>query len=179
MIYKEVNTENPEEHWEFIKCADKVTLDLGCGWFSDHRERSLYGWPTTPEWLLQNGATHVYAYDANAQETNWVTQNLSPKLPITANPLHITSVADIRSLLATHNPTVIKCDIEGAESTFLDLSDEEFRQIEFYALETHSDELFDLFTDKFTTLNYNILAVIDLVHAKPTVCKVIFAERIN
>jgi hypothetical protein len=77
--------------------------------------------------------------------------------------------------MATYQPKVVKCDIEGYERVFLELNDEEFTSIDFYALETHNDELYNAFMDKFNTLGYEIIATVDLVHAPPM--KVLFAEK--
>jgi hypothetical protein len=77
--------------------------------------------------------------------------------------------------MATHQPKVVKCDIEGYERVFLELSDEEFTSIDFYALETHSDELYNAFIDKFNALGYEIIATVDLIHARPM--KALFAEK--
>ena len=60
-------------------------------------------------------------------------------------------------------------------SYFSRLSDEEFCSIDHYALETHSTAIYDAFVQRFNDLNYEIIAVIDLVHAPPM--KAIFAEK--
>ncbi len=38
-------------------------------------------------------------------------------------------------------PTVVKMDIEGFENTFLNISDECFDSVKFYAIEAHSEFL--------------------------------------
>jgi hypothetical protein len=174
MITKDVSTENPSEHWEFVECDNQIALDLGCGRWEkvEFRDQS---WPTTPEYLIQRGASHVYAFDIDNEEIEWYTNNITPKMNVTAIHKHITSVTDIRHMLETYNPTVIKCDIEGAESVFLELTDEEFTKVKFYALETHSDALHHRFTEQFSRLGYTIVANINLVHAPPM--KAIFARK--
>jgi hypothetical protein len=87
----------------------------------------------------------------------------------------VRTVEDIRSIMKKYAPKAIKCDIEGAEQVFLELSDEEFCSIDHYALETHSTAIYDAFVQRFNDLNYEIIAVIDLVHAPPM--KAIFAEK--
>jgi len=175
MIEKDCSTENPREHWEFIECKNKVALDLGCGrWESvEYRDPD---WYTTPDWLVSKGASHVYAYDIDSKEIEWYNNNVTPYSPVTAIHRKIDTVDTLREILNTHNPKVVKCDIEGAEVTFLELTDEEFSRIEFYALETHSNELYDSFMNKFKTLQYEIIAVLDLTHAKPM--KAIFAKKV-
>lgn len=174
MITKDVSTEQPSEHWGFIECENQVALDLGCGrWETiEYRDPS---WPTTPEHLIQCGASHVYAFDIDPKEIEWYTANVTPKMNVTAIHKHITNVEDIRHMLREYQPTVVKCDIEGAESVFLELTDEEFTQIKMYALETHSDHLYELFVNQFNRLGYTIIATINLVHAPPM--KALFAKK--
>jgi hypothetical protein len=176
MIIREVDSENPNLHWEFVNCMDKICLDLGCGrWESvEYRDPN---WPTTPEWLILNGATKVYAIDIDENEINWYKDNVSNVYNVIPICRRISTVDDIRDILNTFKPKMVKCDIEGAESVFLELTDDEFCYIEHYALETHSDELHKLFIDKFTSLGYDIIAEIDLKHARPM--KVLFAEKNN
>jgi hypothetical protein len=175
VIFKEVDTEEPARHWEFIKCAGQVTLDLGCGRWErvEHRDQS---WPTTPEYLVQLGAKEVHAYDADDVETQWYRENVSPNMPVFPYTVMFHTVDQLREVLTKHSPTVVKCDIEGAERLFLQLSDEEFTRVKFYAVEVHSVELLRAFTEKFTSLGYNIIANIALVHAPPMVA--IFAELV-
>jgi hypothetical protein len=173
MIRKETSSENPNEHWEFIECTNKVAIDLGCGRW-EHVEYRDPSWPTTPEWLLLKGASEVHAYDIDQAEVDWYN-NVLAKKGITAYQKGISTVDDLRAIIEAHKPTVVKCDIEGYESTFLQLTDEEFLSIDFYALETHSDELYNQFVNRFNELNYQIIACIDLVHARPM--KALFAKK--
>lgn len=173
MIKREVSSENPNEHWEFIECNNKVAVDLGCGRW-EHVEYRDPSWPTTPEWLLLRGASEVHAYDVDPAEVDWYNNTLANK-KITAYHKGIGNVEDVRAILQAHKPSVIKCDIEGYESTFLELTDEEFSSIDYYALETHSDDLYNAFVARFEALNYEIIAVIDLVHAPPM--KALFARK--
>jgi|LakMenEpi03Aug12_release.lakeMendotaPanAssembly.Ray.scaffolds.fasta_scaffold364751_2 hypothetical protein len=175
MILKETDSENPNLHWEFVKCKDRVCLDLGCGrWESvEYRDPN---WPTTPEWLIQNGAKKVYAFDLDENEINWYNENICKDSNISAFTLNVSSVNDIRNIINEYKPEMIKCDIEGFEYVLLELTDEEFSSIRHYALETHSDDLYKKFVEKFTNLGYDIIASIDLIHARPM--KALFAEKI-
>ncbi len=174
MIIKQINSENPNEHWEFIECKGKVAVDLGCGRW-EHVEYRDPSWPTTPEWLLIKEASEVHAYDIDASEVEWYNTTLSPTKKLIAYQKAIMTVEDLREILQAHKPKVIKCDIEGYESTFLELTDEEFLTIEYYALETHSDELYSKFINRFTSLGYDIVATVELTHAPPM--KALFAKK--
>lgn len=173
MIIKQTGSEHPNEHWEFIECENKIAIDLGCGRWEQHEYRDP-SWPTTPEWLLLKGAAEVHAYDIDPAEVDWYNNTLAKK-GITAYHKAIMTVEDLRAILEAHKPSVVKCDIEGYESTFLQLTDEEFSSIDFYALETHSDELYNNFISKFTLLNYTVIACVDLIHARPM--KALFAKK--
>ena len=175
-ILKEVSSENPNLHWEFIECKDVVAVDLGCGRWGkvEYRDPS---WPTTPEYLIQKGASHVYAFDIDPVEIDWYTANISTKMNVTAYCKAINTVDDVREILTTLKPKSIKIDIEGYEQAFLQLTDEEFCSIDFYAVETHSDALSEQFSQKFEKLNYEVVAIIDLIHARPM--KAFFAKKIK
>lgn len=174
---EQVDCEHPSLHWKHIQCKDKIVVDLGCGRW-EHIEQRDPSWPTTPEFFAKLGAKHVYAYDIDQKEIDWHKEHTCPVYcQVTAICLNIDSVNIIREIYNTHKPDTIKCDIEHNEKFLLELTDEEFSSIQQYAIETHSDQLFDSFVQKFTSLNYKITAIIDLIHARPM--KVIFAERNN
>ena len=173
-LVTQVNTEEPSKHWGFIRCKDEIVLDLGCGRW-EHVEYRDQSWPTTPEYLIQLGASKVYAIDIDSTEVLWYLTNITPKLPVYPQSKAIHSANDVRELLLAYKPTVIKCDIEGAETTLLSLTDDEFRSIRFYAIEAHSENIFNGFMEKFNQLNYKIVSIVELTHAHPM--KVIFAER--
>jgi hypothetical protein len=176
MIKIQVDNENPNNHWKFIECEGKVALDLGCGRWEkmEHRDPS---WPTTPEYLKEKGATKVYAFDTDPEEVNWFNENIDDDIITTQNRM-IETVEDVRDLLSTYKPTVIKCDIEMYERTFLELTKDEFRIIEHFAVETHNlygNTLHEQFIEKFKEFDYEITAEIDLTHAPPM--NVLFANK--
>ena len=147
MITRTYGTEHPKEHWEFIECNGQVAVDLGCGRWEkvEHREPD---WPTTPEWLAQRGASHVYAFDIDPEEIVWYNTNIDINNPITTIHKGINSVEDVRWIMNEYNPKIVKSDIEGAESYILELTDEEFSKVDLWAVETHSDFLEKSFIEK-------------------------------
>lgn len=174
MVIKKINTENPNYHWEFIDCKDKIVLDLGCGRWEKIEYRDP-NWPTTPEYFIQKGATTVYALDSDSEEIDWYTKNVSNIINVIPVFGYIRNTQDIRFILNKYKPNTVKCDIEGFEEALLHLTDEEFSSVEFYALETHSENLYNQFMRKFEALNYKIVAVVVLTHAQSL--KVIFAHK--
>lgn len=174
-IKETTDSENPQLHWKYIECKDQVAIDLGCGRW-EHVEYRDQSWPTTPEYLLQLGACKVYAFDIDAKEIEWYKNNLCTRYSnLVAFTSNINSINTIRDIYQQCKPDVVKCDIEGNEKFLLELTDEEFIRVNFYAIETHSDWLYDSFIAKFQKLNYDIIATIDLVHAPPM--KALFAKR--
>lgn len=174
MVIDNINTENPNQHWKHIECSGCVTVDLGCGRWDKVETRDA-SWLTTPEFFIDKGATIVYAIDADPTEIEWFNQTVDKTriVPICSS---INTVDDIISLYHYYKPTVVKIDIEGFEVLFLQLRDEIFTSINFYAIETHSEKLYTLFLKKFATLNYEIVGTINLIHAPPM--KVIFARKL-
>jgi hypothetical protein len=173
-ITKKVDNENPNEHWEFIHCNNKVAVDLGCGRWEKVEKRDA-SWPTTPEFLIQRGASIVYAFDIDADEIEWYQKNISTKMKVKAAQANLNNIEIIRKIYQQFQPKIIKCDIEGYESLLLELTDEEFKSVDLYAVETHSNDLYNKFIDRFTKTGYNIVAVIDLIHAP--LMKAIFAQK--
>ena len=167
-------TEHPKEHWEFIECDGKVAIDLGCGRWEKVEQRDS-NWPTTPEWLVQRGASRVYAFDIDPEEVEWYNANIDPQSIITTTLKGIHSVEDAREIWNTYKPKIVKCDIEGFESKILELSDEEFSSIDLWAIETHSDELEFNFKERFEKCGYELFGYIHLTHA-PHV-RVLFAKK--
>lgn len=174
MIKKQWNTENPELHWEFIECNNEIVADLGCGRW-EHVEYRDKSWLTTPEFLIKRGAKKVYAFDIDNNEVEWYQSHVANKMQVEPINLNINSVEHIREIYNKCNPTVIKSDIETYEKYFLDLNDDEFRSIKFYAIETHTVELLNQFINKFNELNYEIIAELNY-HISENV-NVLFAKR--
>jgi len=175
MIIKDVNVENPELHWEYIKCKDQIVLDLGCGRWEKVEKRDP-SWLTTPEFLISRGAKSVYAFDCDSEEIEWFNKNITDTMNVTAIHKCINNADDIVEIYNKYNPTVVKCDIESNEKFFMEINDEIFSSVKFYAIETHTNDLYNIFIDRFNNLGYNIIASINLVHAPPM--KAIFAEKL-
>ena len=175
MEVRTYGTEHPKEHWEFIEeCKGKIAIDLGCGRWEKVEKRDP-SWPTTPEWLVQKGASHVYAFDIDPEEVEWFNTNIDPIQPITTTEKGIFNVEDAREIWNTYKPQIVKCDIEAYESHILELTNEEFSTVELWAIETHSDDLEEGFKQKFEECGYELFAYIYLTHA--THVKVLFAKK--
>lgn len=171
---KQINTENPKEHWEFIDCYNKIVLDLGCGRW-EHVEYRDPSWPTTPEYLIQKGASKVYALDSDPNEYQWFKSTFKDNGKIIPLLGKISSTEDAIEIIKKYKPDTIKMDIEGFEEAFLNVPDEQFSTVNFYAIETHSDDLYNKFIEKFNKCEYEITAILELTHAYNM--KVIFCKK--
>ncbi len=172
---KYINTENSQQHWEFIDVQDKIVLDLGCGRWNkiEHVEDS---WLTTPEHFVTNGASQVIAIDIDPIEIEWFKNKLSADTKYSFMCNGISSVEDIKNLYATFQPNCVKCDIEGNEILLAKLDKEIFCSVDEYYIETHGEKLYSRFISLFEEYNYTIREQIDLVHTNGF-CKVIFAYK--
>jgi len=169
-----INTENPFYHWEFFDCRNKRVLDLGCGKW-EHIEYRDKSWPTTPEFFLMKGASDVIGIDIDQQEVNWYNQLNNPQ--ILSECFNISSIEILSSIIKKYQPTAIKCDIEGNEQYLFNLESELFKSIDTFAIETHSDILYEQAMSKLINEKYYITDIIYLDHAPS--CKVIFAKGLT
>ena len=172
---KEVNNENPNEHWQFVDVIDKTILDLGCGrWESvEYRDSN---WPTTPEFWIQKGANKVIGVDSDQNEIDWFMKKHINNICFNFKCMMINSPQDLLNLINEYTPEIIKCDIEGGEIHFVNLNNDIVKQIQQYYIETHSDELYNKCISKLEECDYDIYEKIDLTHTNG-ICKVLFAKR--
>ena len=172
---KNVNNENPNEHWEFINVNEKTVLDLGCGrWESvEYRDPN---WPTTPEYWIQKGAKYVVGIDADQNEIDWFLKMYKDEVSYEFNCMMINSPNDFNHLINQYKPNVIKCDIEEGEIHLINLDDETFKLVDEYYIETHGDELYSKCVSKLSECGYEIYEEIDLTHTRGY-CKVLFAKK--
>ena len=103
---KKITSEEPSIHWPFLNVKNKKVLDLGCGQF--------YSSVSTAEWFLNKGADKVIGVDLS--DISLFNDNF------TMIGMRINSSDQLKSLIDTYLPDVIKCDIEGAEEYFNEIS---------------------------------------------------------
>lgn len=164
MRYVFCETEEPQEHWEYVEADGKRVLDLGCGFFGGAHPQS------TPEFFLERGAVSVVGVDMTLDNLQHITD---PNIALIQ--LRIDSPEEIEALIKRFEPEVIKCDIEGGEMHLFALSEGAFNSVEQYAVEVHTEEIFEAAWVVFRSRGYKVKTVVDLLHAAP--CKVIHAHR--
>lgn len=96
-----INSEEPKDHWWFLKPQGKIVLDLGCGKF--------YSSISTAQWFLDEGAAQVIGVDLSKEPIE--------DIRFKAYATGVGSKNDLEYFLE-YAPNIIKCDIEGAERYF-------------------------------------------------------------
>jgi hypothetical protein len=166
-----VDVENPEIHWEYVNVESKRVLDLGCG---DFGKATNLPYMTTAEYFLNKGASYVLGVDTNSGDVSKIKEKLGNRLDLEEQLVN--SSNQIKKLIDENQIQIVKSDIEGAEIHLLQMSDEDFSQVEEYYIETHSDYLQDGFIEKLTRCGYTIPNIVILSHTNDQ-CKVIFAKK--
>jgi hypothetical protein len=159
--------EDPDIHWHDVEIQDRVVLDLGAGDFGRLGE---HPYPATADYWLSNGATKVIAVDMEAKDLDNYTDPRIEKVVIS-----ISGPEDISNLIQQHQPDLVKSDLEGAETHFLNVFPDVLRIPKAYAIETHNSYLFENISSMLKMLGYNI--VWTMHHEIEDYVSVIYAER--
>jgi len=106
-IIRNINSEDPHEHWGFLPIDGETILDLGCG---INNQEFL---PTPMHWV-QKGAKKVYGVDPSPQSYDWFKQNFVVKnfIPIMD---WVDRTEKFEMYFNVVKPTVVKIDVEGSE----------------------------------------------------------------
>jgi hypothetical protein len=172
---KNVDNENPYNHWEYVNVENKIVVDLGCGRWEkvEYRDPS---WPTTPEYFKIKGASCVVGMDSDPEEIKWFKSNFNLDSSFQFIEFSLQSSNDFKEIIEKIKPNCIKCDIEGGEIHLINLADEIFKMVDEYYIETHNQELYLQCINKLLNCNYTIVEQIDLIHTNGA-CKVIFGKK--
>jgi len=119
-------------------------------------------------------AKKVIGIDGNPEkdntELNRVT-NLVEELGINIDNKYtfickmILNPEDLKQLITEFKITAIKCDIEGYETNFYELTERDMENVKTFALEYHTLEILERFQEKFIEWGFNVYA-----HGKFTYC---------
>ncbi len=127
-----IKHEKASDHYRAIDCKGEIVLDLGCGrWGIKEIDE------TSPGYFIKQGSARVIGVDQCFADINFYGENLSGIW------IHerLKETYQIRSLLASHSPTLLKVDIEGDEVLLFDLDEEDLSSISKMAIEYHSETL--------------------------------------
>lgn len=158
-MVSKITSEEPEIHWPFMKVKDKIVLDLGCGLF--------YSKQATPDWFIQEGAKQVIGIDLGNENPNHFTYH----------QMNISSKENILQLLNQYKPDVIKCDIEGAEVYFKDISTSDMDSVKQFAVEYHDNSLKLLMEQKITEWGFTSVDLYQLFDEDINRIGVIYAYK--
>jgi len=145
-----------------LEVDGKRVLDLGCANFGGSVEFN------TPQFFLESGATQVVGVDMTLDN---LPQILDPNVILIQ--LEIGNTDEIVNLYKRFQPEIVKCDIEGSEVLLFQVPENVFKSVDQYAVEVHSEELYDAAWRIFRHHGYRIKTVVDLLQASP--CKVVHA----
>jgi SAM-dependent methyltransferase len=126
-----ITSENPIEHWGFLKVKDKLVLDLGCG--LNNNEFA----PTPWYFLQEQKAKKVIGVDSNPDSYKWFMDNFKVKdfLPIMDM---VDRIEKFEMYLSYFKPQVVKIDVEGSEILLNALKPEFLEGVEQIGIEYHN-----------------------------------------
>jgi len=155
-----ITDEDSSIHWKFFDVKDRAVLDLGCGrWYTEVFEEF------SPVYFERQGATRVIGIDSNEQEIEFYVNALKNNDKFVFETVNIQTTQDIIDLLNKYpEVTALKCDIEGFESTLLDLTSDQLKHIDELAIEVHSKELNDLFRNKIQEWGFTLKLYASITH---------------
>jgi len=148
----DIKSEDPEDHWSYLRVNNKRVLDLGCGrWETADFNR------TTPIYFLSKGAKFVVGVDINQDEIDFFKDKNIDKTDFIQ--LNVNNIKTLTDLINLYNIQTIKMDIEGHERIILDGLAEDFKSIENIAIEYHIGADVDSIKNKLEEFGFTITHV--------------------
>ena len=147
MQIEKITSENPNNHWRFLNCQDKIVMDMGCSfWDSTWNE----GWLSSAEYFVDKGAKKLIGFDCAAHDIKKYHDLYGNEGKYYTFQICINSNQQIENLLLQYKPQVIKCDIEGAEIHFQNVTKDMIDFVDEIAIEYHNGPTRDLCENKIT-----------------------------
>jgi len=149
-----------EGEYGFVNYKGKVVLDIGAD----------YG--TTAAYFLRKGALRVVAVEADDSCFGMLVKNAVGESRVEAVHCVVSSPEQFEGLICAYRPDIVKVDCEGCEVSLLEVPDKVFSSVPEYVMEIHSDDLNDLFIQKFGKLGYSVdhadnwIPRVWIIHAK-------------
>lgn len=169
----EFTDDNPKFHYpeNLINVEGKMVLDMGCGNLGQLDNLLYY---STSEHFINSKAKGVIGIDVDSNDINYL--NGKNIINCTFINIGVESAEQIKSLIKEYNIDIIKSDCEGGEIYLLEFSDEEFKKIQEYYIETHTPDLYNRFLSKFEKCEYKIREILNFTPCGGEI-KVIFAHK--
>jgi hypothetical protein len=146
-MIEKITSENPENHWRFLNVKGKRVLDMGCSfWDSSFNE----GWLSSAEYFISKGAIELIGFDSAMQDIEKYERLYGNDDRYNIFFLHMDSEEKMRHVLSQYKSQVIKCDIEGAEIFFDNITDDEIWFVDEIAIEYHNEPTKEMCERKLT-----------------------------
>jgi hypothetical protein len=167
-----ITTEDSSVHWKHFNVQNKTVLDLGCGrWYTETFEEF------SPVYFNRESAKLVIGIDSNSDEISYYQSKLGDNTDFIFETKNILNTSDIIELLQKYpEVNALKCDIEGHEKVLLELNASHLSNIDELAIEVHSKELNELFTQKITEWGFVLKLYAPITHNGDRL-GVLFCER--
>lgn len=151
-MIEKITSENPENHWRFLNVKDKRVLDMGCSfWDSSFNE----GWLSSSEYFISKGAIEVIGFDSAMQDIEKYERLYGDDDRYKIFFLHMDSEEKMRHVLSHYKSQVIKCDIEGAEIFFDNITEDEMWFVDEIAIEYHNEPTKEMCEKKLKEWKFN------------------------
>ena len=129
-IIRNIDNEDPVNHWGFLPVENRVVLDLGSGLNSEFM-------PTPWYFIQEKGAKMVYGVDPSEESYQWYKQNYNIQSFLQFKDW-VDRLEKFEFYINATKPDVIKCDVEGSEILMMALKKEVLESVKNIAIEYHN-----------------------------------------
>jgi hypothetical protein len=173
MINHSIISERSQDHWPYFEVEGENVLDLGCG-----RHQTYQKQDHSPCYFLDQGANKVVAVDASPIEVDYymgLYDANDPTFYIERN--EITESKQILDYIQKYDITAIKCDIEGYETCFYDITKKDLDNVKSIAIEYHCNDRREAIVKKLEEWQFNITAEGVFTYCHAPNMGVLFAKK--
>jgi hypothetical protein len=147
-----ITSENPENHWRFLNPKDKIVMDMGCSfWDSSWHD----DWYSSSEWFVNKGASKLIGFDCAEHDIQKYHKLYGNDGVFETFQLCVSEDKHIEDVLKKYKPQVIKCDIEGAEIHFQNVTKEMIEFVDEIAIEYHNGPTKEMCENKIKEWEFN------------------------
>jgi len=150
---KQIDSEDPNVHWQYLTCKDERVIDFGCAYNDTDSENTRVNKLGTPQFIIKQTPQIYVGIDIYQPDIDTFVDEFKKNSNVRFLNKKIESPTDIQVLFDEYLPTVIKSDIEGAEIHLCNtIPPEQLKQI---AIETHSFEIENAILNWAKKYNFN------------------------
>ncbi len=144
-------------HWGRADYGGKTVIDIGAGCGD------------TSRFFILRGAKSVISVEPRYEMFTRLRDLAAMETKITALFDSISNGEDIRRLIYTYNPDIIKIDWSGCEYHMAFVDDETIMSVPEYIIKTYNTIMFKICWMLFRRLQYNIIHTIDMTYHTNTI----------